>query len=1427
MTNPYSPYHQWEATGVSGYPLRYPIVGQSSFYFKLKTFLRQVATPDNQFAHVFAVVAPWGVGKSRLGYEVIAQANDMSPGWKIRNQDGDLVNAHLFDQPKEREQYLALYIRYSQIAHEKLNLDNWFAPGLYKALLPLALGKFDRSIQHQVAEQAYNRLVLVKGFDPHELAVALELGKHDDPDFIYADTALATQLCNNAFAVLQDYGINYVLVILDELETAVERASAGLAAEDRAMDGKEIKLFRKAVETVDELDIQNFSKAIKEEDARARFPWLRYVALCSPAIGDELKEVESTNRRFEIIDLDPNAFADVSAFVNGLAEEGQLLKSYPQGLVEAAYMMSGGNFGWFNVVMSAVDQALTQITDPQPTLREIFQRAIDCSERIGRFVLDRRSVDDDLNLPLELQNVAKELLYGQQPRHCSSLGENIVHQLLEARNSFGEAITIEYQKVEWRLDTCSQILIQNRCQREGGTGDWIVPGIPESINLEYLLNDLATLTVHEVQAKGKRGEYILLLPKTLAGFLQLMDLIHPHPAVEEVGRFLWVGLIAEGTANASVTHVGPSVEMLRRLDIRLRKASTDAIFRNPTENQAYRGVMERLKFGEGDRRLHLLTGILRLLDENWNYNLTLTDLGDDILAIRTDKNGLIEFMGLALHPKKQVIFAWARTDGELRQFLTRVAEIQRKEGCIPVLVFTSSYELIERAEKSREPYLEKARQYAKLINLNSGEINALEEIGLPQEYWDNFRLREEGFTTKFAQRLNRIRGILARQIHDWRHQLSQEGRIAWPVRPNGTLKQETRDVLIDHWKKVIVEHNGCSLDMLGSNPNLNWELLLPAIDSLDLSPKSGPKGYSLPDDGAMFWVGKREQAIPEIPPFLVYGIIRWLDKIKPSLSFQDAKDNWFWGYLWDGNRPNIIFEQWIKIASELVWITHRDKYVDASTKQENYYELISVEQLEGELQAAQNYLEQDYPEIYENLLGIFGEGVIDNKLKPGTGTKYLWAKDQLKQAKQCLEQLKLQTVPSKSENWQVLRAWFKESTKLRIQIRKYTDSVFHPNQKSTLSYEQLDPRIDLDDNSKPLWERVNQAETFANKVKEVASRIRDRTEKLCEQITAEVNPEKNEIRFPRELFTRPLYKINSIVDAGMTGKDPLTTTQRVQNAQAETLAYFLRDLRTKEAFDTLSKLGREVGVSLQSAIDLPRSEITGEILSSLNKLQTRYNNFTEKIVELQHRLSHLQQAISNAPKDFSSPPLTPALKDLLTQPDTLSYDLEAILQDDVEELLSKHDSSLKLGNFSPLMNEALQRLLGPSEDSLSILEGHVRSWENKVVQYRDQLEQEVATSSVLRAYKKLVGVSPVSLPQFLENLRQINSLREAKMALLGAEVLWRQEATQVLATTDVSFEEWISVVDNLSKPPLSSEKLEQLVNQGFLIRTYGLPGKEV
>ncbi|MCV3262742.1 hypothetical protein OGZ01_06150 [Vibrio harveyi] len=144
----------------------------------------------------------------------------------MRNGSGELENAELFDDESKRDEYLGLYIRYSQIVSKFQNTDNWFAYGLYQALIPLATKQFDGSIQSSIAKQALQRIEPF-GFEASELANRLMLNHAFSDEVLYYDqaqdengnTITVTQLVDSAYQYLQQFGIQYILIVLDELET--------------------------------------------------------------------------------------------------------------------------------------------------------------------------------------------------------------------------------------------------------------------------------------------------------------------------------------------------------------------------------------------------------------------------------------------------------------------------------------------------------------------------------------------------------------------------------------------------------------------------------------------------------------------------------------------------------------------------------------------------------------------------------------------------------------------------------------------------------------------------------------------------------------------------------------------------------------------------------------------------------------------------------------------------------------------------------------------------------------------------------------------------------------------------------------------------------------------------------------------------------
>ncbi len=311
--------------------------------------------------------------------------------------------------------------------------------------------------------------------------------------------------------------------------------------------------------------------------------------------------------------------------------------------------------------MANVDEILrnrrTRGSNETPTVASIFDEAVEVSERISRYVLDRNSIKE-LKLDREYLTAAKQLLYGQLPVAITEWENKTLNALLDAVNEYDEPICLRYRRVEWDELECSQALRDSKFTRI--LDSWQLGVINEPLDLSQLLANLSTYAIHETQ--NKTGKTTLLIPLQRNEFIQLVNLLYPHPAGEDAARALWKHFIGESDLEHSLaTHIGCSIAMLGRLNIRYRQQNQNSlIFRDPDFNSAYEKAIKQEQTAD-EKHQQALTGIMRILDNNWDYDPVSARLQDDVIAIATARGrtgGLVSYNALKLHPQGRIILAW-------------------------------------------------------------------------------------------------------------------------------------------------------------------------------------------------------------------------------------------------------------------------------------------------------------------------------------------------------------------------------------------------------------------------------------------------------------------------------------------------------------------------------------------------------------------------------------------------------------------------------------------------------------------------------------------------------------------------------------------------------------------------------------------------
>ncbi len=1413
--------HIWAGSGVSIYPPRDPLVGQSRFFQRYRTFIQTIDQDRDRFAHVFAIEGEWGRGKSRLGHELIAQINDCSQGWYVRDEAGRLKDAALFDSAERRDEYLGLYLRYSQLASEVQNSDNWFSVGLYKALLPLATKDFDQSHQSRIAQQALHRLE-PEGFDPGQLAALLEVDAGHTDDDLYLDATLATRLVQAAYDYLRPFGIRYVLIVLDELETVAEAATFGLETdEQKHLDGHAIRLI---------------GKAIKEEDPRAKLPWLRYVALCSPLLGQQLREIQSLARRFELVQLEPNAFADVSDYVAQLKAERKLAFDYPAGLVEAAYAMSGANFGWFNVVMANVDGVLAQrpADRPLPETGAIIELVLAGSGRVASHVLDHHAIEGIDTKDQALLALARQLLYGQLPMPLLDSPPRMV-ELLEHTNEYSEPVASRYQRVCWdRLD-CRRALERAKFQRD--KDEWVYPGVEQGLDLNGLLANLRTFAIVEPDARA------LLIPQSLNEFRHLVALVYNHPAAELAADALWHHLIGaeQELPTEDATHIGPSVAMLLRLDLRYRRAQHNAmIFRDPALADAQEVAMAAFDAAcreDPQRRAQVrLTGLFRLLDHHWAYaepplpNTQGLVIQQAPRRGRGGKGGLLFCEGLRLHPDGQVWFAWVDSIEALNRLHQLARQSAHDSGRLPVMAFTGSVGVLDYYDRGGfDDAPRRGKSDILLYYLNSSELDALERIGLSADLTPTGELvlGEEQFNSRFKSRLNSIRDFANRAIQHWRRELNARGLIAWPLRPGGKLNSEDRELLFRAWTLFAIEQPQLGgLYALTPAHGIDAEAVAQLFGRLGLSQRQIGLGYDRDEHAGLFIdLDHPSQAQARFPAFLA----RIADPSKRrDWTLEQARADWFWGHLGatGGLTPKSVFDDW------MWWCTGLElfKVADPRARAPRWVQVERAE-LANALREAENWLDAEgadgYRETVILLEQVFGDGEIRAKFAPKgaapQGVQTVVALDDLERADRLLEAVQRgEEALTEIDDLARLRAQLPALLRDRAEALRLIDGV-RPRQLPTIALDSLST-LDLSDRDRSLYERVMQARAFAELVQRAHALIDVAVDHRIRDIDADADDDDDAdldtgavAAFPRRLFTLSLETVRNLL-AGAVGDAADGDTQREEAAAGtETLRHFLRGLELAKASDRLELLAREAGVDLRSGEERPFEEVDGHILTSFRKFKQRYQDARQQTKTVAQRIEIALQRLDPLPDDYPEPEHPQRLQRLGEQLKQVE-DGFTDLDEQADEQRERLRLGMRKGQFSA-MRELPDLLIKPIITQAAVLGGKVQGIENAISAYRTQ-KLEVFNRGRRRLLEPLLSaVGEEPLPPLQASEGRGLSLHGLIVDLDLRQRQLEQRAVAALAETGVDLERWCEIAEEMlagREPEIDDQELKALIARGIL-----------
>ncbi len=650
----------WSNKGVALYPVDFPLVGQNDVYNKLFKFKQSfLGSQADDIAGFFALIGDWGLGKTRIGYELFAQTFNHVEHWVLNKEEFVVPNGAdgRLLQPQLAEGVLPLFIRYDMVCDDDLFAENWVARVATAALRQVAQLPGSYNIPPALLKDLQAALH-ARGVPLDTLTTAL--------DAMDEDTALVA-----AMTVLRQAGIHWLWVVVDEVETLAD-LKKGLRD-----DGHE---------AVREDYLDMVSTVIKHENYRQAHPYVNILVLCSAGMRDKI-EIGPNRRRTDSVELEPNRIGDVHSYVASLRERAEAMGQsvdYPPGTLEGAFIACNRNFGWFNVMMSSIHESyrLHQAQGRAVAgwqLIEEFAR----SEARARWIFDLsalhllgRIADDDM---------MKQLVFGQLPIPLDSKLTTAQVETLQQVTVPGMSGAAFVELVEVHLD--ERTLAMELVRPEIGfkpsprSGDWYLYYSSE-ISLSGLLAALRAFSV------GASNDNFLVC-RELSAFTAQLSALYERPSLDIPQVAEPLHAVFRKYEVADHDYIGPSFTLLQRLDSLLKRdVGTIAFLQDAVRDGELDRYTDEVDKSERRRRMAICQGFARLLDSSIIKDVaSVSQVQAGTAVALTSSFQSPRFDGLRVTPEENVTIAYSHNLEKLAQEL---GDLIGQKGVHPVIVLLPS-----------------------------------------------------------------------------------------------------------------------------------------------------------------------------------------------------------------------------------------------------------------------------------------------------------------------------------------------------------------------------------------------------------------------------------------------------------------------------------------------------------------------------------------------------------------------------------------------------------------------------------------------------------------------------------------------------------------------------------------------------------------
>ena len=1147
----------WSINGTSEFPLTQPMVGQKEFYKVFKSFVGTIK--DAGMATIFPVIGKWGIGKSRIGFEIISEAIGIDKGWII-SEDGERKQVRILNENLE-DGILPIYIRYSQMLHEDLTSDNWVAYGVYTALS--FLGKEpDKSIQGKVITELQNSLMPF-GFRKERLYAILQLDSVQKNDLLL-DASKLDKIVNDAIQYLKNCSIKHLMIIVEEVETAGEIAKYGLEKDKEninRVDGEAIKVI---------------SAAIKHEDIRKKYPNISFVLLCSPVIGYHIRGIGALERRIPICELRTNTFADISDFMEQLKADGKI-STYPNGLVEAAYTIAGGNFGWFNVIMAEVDYNIAGKATPETG--EVLEDLLNSSSRFQNSLIDKAAFDY-IKCQEKYRHIIKNALLRQLPMNKSEYTQDESKAMMEAKASDGTKLFKEFNCVKLRKDSVGEYL--HSVGYKWDHGNIFVNSFGSSFDLEILLKNLKiySLLVGE-------NEYIVGAEKET--FLDQARMLYPEEGVEEAAsvlhEFIATKIIEDGVSE--LTHIGPNFAYLYQLNKRYRVDKGEFSYLTDGEkNKKLEEYIEEMRADKEGEVKRVLLGAIRSLEINYNETESF-----ELAGMQCVRTVIEENPWLSVNPKNIVTVVWGKDEEKL---YSGIKDKRMLEAGVHPIYVVSDTPIDVTIEKIKRDFKEVGKCLIP-VQISRLQKEILEVMAIDKSIVD-FRDSANQIGIVYRDKIRKLNDFFIHGARNWFEEIDEKGYVLRPIIYKNQWDYKQIHLLAEAFKRMLIHK--ATIEQLGSAPDIKlsdgeYQDLLYILKNVHIGTILEKKGYK---NTGIFVNGSSSDI--DIPTSFGY-FLSFIGVQRRGLIEFETK-NFFSSF--EKVKPKKIIEQWIEFFIALRLIRKSEGLVERTT-------IVDINQ---KYEKVKNWFDKDYINEKNELREI-----IEGPYLSALDYQNPVYKEKLDEAKKYLDKINLEALLQGEVD--SLGTWNQTMTNVEA-FYVLVDYIF--DEEGWKSYTTFSPNIikelKIDDEKVKLWFRIRHIKLFHEYIKE----IKVPASNMINNMIGEIKKvsEYRGIDFPILPVTNLLKRYSVELEYATNYRELTTSKYKTTVKESYTLAYNLQTAKYNEALKRLEQILTECGIEGKTTDEFKWSEdrgVMGEYKTILKNFKEIVDYYIDEVPEAQ------------------------------------------------------------------------------------------------------------------------------------------------------------------------------------------------------------------